>query len=199
MRAYRAKNIARPGPGWANDNAPLRTRGWRDMIGTITLPGTDIGDPVRENIGASGYKAYKFDIGKNYQIDYHLQHDFVLTSDVYLHVHWLTDGVDTHAVNWQFTYNYARGFGQQAFSLAEPVVTIAEAPSGIAFTHMTSEITVPISDPSFEPDGIMMVVLQRISNGGVDNADKVFVLTADAHYQTMMPATKNRQPNFFFP
>jgi len=199
MRAYRAKNIERSGPGWGNENAPIHTRGWRDMIGTITLPGTDIGDPVRENLGASGYKAYKFDLGKNYQIDYHLQHDYVLASDIFLHVHWLTDGVDTNPVAWQFTYNYARGFGQQAFTLAEPVVTVAEAPPGVAFKHMTSEIVVPISDPTFEPDGILTVVLQRIPNGGVDNGDKVFVLTADCHYQTMIPATKNRRPDFYKP
>lgn len=59
------------------------------------------------------------------------------------------------------------------------------------------EIVAAISNANFEPDGILLIRIRRITNGGVENADGIFMITSDCHYQANTFATKNRTPNFY--
>jgi hypothetical protein len=60
---------------------------------------------------------------------------------------------------------------------------------------MITEDTVGITIA--EPDELILVTLERVTNGGVENADTVFGLTVDFHYQVDRLATPNRAPNFY--
>jgi hypothetical protein len=101
-------------------------------------------------------------------------------------------------VKWQFEYCYAKGFDQGNFDIAGGrAATVEQAADGTAWRHMVSEIEVPVSDDNFEVDGLILVHITRITNGGTNNTDNVFVLTADCHYQTLGFSTKNRIPDFY--
>lgn len=146
----------------------------------------------------SQFHGYAFALGKSVNLIYHFQHDYALGTPVFLHVHWLTDGVETNAVTWSYTWTYAKGFNQQNFDLTGTTVFTTEAPPGSLYRHMTSEIIVPLESDQFEPDGILLLELLRDSNPvGPDNGDMVFLLTADCHYQANAIATRFRHPNFY--
>jgi len=129
-------------------------------------------------------------------------------SDIFFHTYWLTNGTSTNNVTWQYTYAYAKGFNQGAFDFAlanspltdAGIVTCQQAASGTAYQHMVTETDgVSIAGLS-EPDGIIYVNIKRITNGspgGADNADGVFVLTSDIHYQSTNMATINKAPGFY--
>ena len=92
---------------------------------------------------------------------------------------------------------YARGFNQDAFNTAGTSVTAEEAGPGTAWQHMVTEtagVTVTNLD---EPDGIVYTRISRITNGGTDNTDDIFVLTADLHYQSTGMPTLNKAPTFY--
>jgi hypothetical protein len=170
--------------------------GWRDMIGYAQAPPAG-GIAIWTQIAGSAFYAFKFDVNDAQQYVYHINHDFKPGSSIYIHAHWFNDGTDTtHAVEWEFTYTYAKGFDQAAYSFTGTVVTVQQASSG-QYRHMTTEIATPIADANFEPDGILIVKLKRITNGGTDATGSTFLLTADCHYQADTSATKNRTPNFY--
>ena len=190
-------------------NYTEENEGWHDLIGPITFFGTDISDPTRSQILSSGHMAYKFDIGKRFEILYHLQHDFRSESPIYVHVHWVSDGSDPNPVTWGFHFQYARGFarGYYDFSGSENLVTVTEAPQPPQgdnldqLCHMTSPVIVPFESELFEPDGIILMQLQRLGNADAvpaveadDNTDGIFVLTCDCHYRSHGYSTKNRLP-----
>jgi hypothetical protein len=173
--------------------------GWRDMIGTPAARTTGAGIPNWTQIGATGFWAYKFAVGDKLQFVYHLQHDMNPDAPgMYLHTHWITSGGDVHAVKWQIQWTFARGFNQSAFAFGAPSTdTAEEAPPTTAYQHMTTEIAAPINPGDFQVDGLLIVNVSRITNGGVDNGANVFLLTADVHYQADTVNTRQRTPPFY--
>ncbi len=180
---------------------PSQDGGWRDMIGQAVNPTAGLTIPTWTILTAgSPFYAYAYQVSDQQWFFYHLQHDYSPGTPIYLHAHWMTNGTSVNTVKWEFTYSFAKGFNQGAasnYDTTGTVVTVEEAASGTAFRHMTSEISTPISDPDFEVDGILMVRLRRITNGGSENADTVFLTMADCHYQSNTFNTKNRTPDFY--
>ena len=170
--------------------------GWRDILGTITTRGVGATDPAWAAIGGSVMSAYQFALNDVCWISYHLPHDYALGTDVHFHVHWLADGTDANTVKWQFDYMYADGHDQQAFPVASLSQTTAEQASDTQYKHMVTE-SAAVTISSMEPDGIIYVKTTRIANGATDNADGIFVLQMDVHYQSTNMSTKNRAPNFY--
>jgi len=182
------------------DNANLWTSqggGWRDMVGDLIARGVGPTNPTWAQMAASPFWGYDFGLNDQIWVDFHIRHDYTPASDIYLHAHWTTDGVDVNPVRWEFTWSYAKGHNQGNFNVAGTVVTVEQATNGTAWRHMISEIAVPISSVDFEVDGIIMCRIRRVTNGAVDNADAVFLRLADCHYQANTFATKNRAPNFY--
>ena len=62
---------------------------------------------------------------------------------------------------------------------------------------MVAETTAQTIAGLTEPDGLIHVVVSRITNGGTDNSDGIFGLTADIHYQSTNMATVNKAPSFY--
>lgn len=129
--------------------------------------------------------------------EYHIPHDIVPLSPIHLHAHWLPDGTNTQPVRWEFTYMFAKGFAQEAFDPAGEVVLAEEAPPGVAYTHMVTESAAITLPTLTEPDGMIYVRVRRVTNGATDNTDNIFLLTADAHYQSTNMATEGKAPSFY--
>ena len=179
------------------DNARF---GWRDITGSIDVRGTGSTDPDWTQLGSGPFSAYKFAINDQCWLCYHIPHDILPSSDIFLHAHWTTSGTQTAAVKWTFKWMYALGFDQGTFDVNGTAISVSEAASGTAWRHMVTEsaaITIPTLT---EPDGLLYVNVQRVSNAAsplVENTNNVFLLTADVHYQTTNVATKQRAPNFY--
>jgi len=187
---------------WTEIQNRVRDGGWRDMIGQIVTPPLGPSNPTWTQMGTSPFYGWRFGLNDEVQLQFHLQHDYKPGTDIFLHTHWTTNGTSTNTVKWQFTYTYAKGFNQGAASTFDiagggTVVTVEEAAAGTAWRHMVSEITTAISDADFEVDGILMVNVKRVTNGGTDNADTVFLIVSDCHYQSWIFNTPNRAPDFY--
>jgi len=183
-----------PGSGIKVDKS-VPVFGFRDILGAIETRGIGATDPDWTQIGATSFSAYKFSLNDLCWMAYHIPHDYAPNTDVFFHTHWLADGTDANTVKWEYIYTYAKGHNQQAFNLTGTTV-YSEQASPAQYQHMVSE-TAAVTISGIEPDGIIYVRIRRVANGGTDNTDGIFVLTADVHYQSTNIATKNRTPNFY--
>jgi len=177
-------------------NSPIY--GWRDITGQVLVRGVAATDPTWAQIGTSVFSAYRFAIDDYVWFVWHIPHDIVPNREIHFHAHWLTNGTSTNAVTWEWIFTYAKGFNQQNFNMTGTTITATQAAAGTAFRHMVTETAgVAISGLS-EPDGIIYARLRRVANAsGADNADGVFMLTSDVHYQTTSMATPNKAPDFY--
>ena len=170
--------------GWEILNRPAD--GWRDITSEVKVRGTGGTDPTWSVINSTAFSAYKFGLSDKCWMSFHMPHDYVLGSDIYFHAHWLADGADTNSVKWEFTYSYAHGHDQAAFVLGTPDVITAEQTMqnpGIQYRHYVTE-TIAVTIADCEPDGIIEVAIGRITNGGTNNGDNIFLLTCDVHYES---------------
>jgi hypothetical protein len=172
--------------------------GWRDITSEVRTRGVGATDPSWTQIGTSAFYAYAFEVNDVAWFSYHVPHDIVPNADVFFHFHWITDGTDAAVVKWQFQHCYAKGFDQEAFDVASPTTVTAEAAGpGVAYQHMVTETTAQTITGLTEPDGLIQLKVTRLTNGTVDNADTVFMLTADIHYQSTNQGTYGKAPNFY--
>lgn len=170
--------------------------GWRDITGDVS---TRVGptNPTSTQVGTTGLYLYAFGVGDEAQFIYHLPHDYVEGSDIHFHVHWMPSGTDTQPVKWEVKYLYAKGHNQEAFNVATPITfDMQEAPPGTAYQHMVTESDAK-TVTGLETDGVIVCGFKRVTNGGVDNANTIFMVTADLHYQSTNQATPNRVPDFY--
>lgn len=172
------------------------TYGYHDIIGYIEVRGVAATDPDWSQIDATPFYGYKFAIGDKVFMMFHIPHDYVPGTDIYLHTHWIPNGTDTNSVKWQYTYSFAKGHNQAAFNLTGTTVTAEQAGPGTQYQHMVTE-TSAITISGLEVDGLLTVVVERITNGGTDNTDDIFMFTSDVHYQSSGLPTANRAPNFY--
>jgi hypothetical protein len=170
--------------------------GWRDITAEITVRGVGASDPTWSQIGSGPFYSYKFAVSDECWMAFHVPHDYIPGTDIYIHTHWLPDGTNTAEVKWQYTYTYAHGHNQDNFSATGTTVTAAQSPPGTAYRHMVTESNA-ITITDMEVDGIIYVHIERITNGGTDNTDGIFVLTNDIHYESNNSATLNRAPDFY--
>jgi len=171
---------------------------WRDILGQIQTRGVGSSDPDWTSWGGgSPFSAFKFSIGDECWIPYHVPHDITPDEPVYFHVHWTTNGTQTNTVKWEYTYTDAKGFDQGNFSTTGTTITSEQAAAGTAWRHMVSETAAESITGLTEPDGIVYLHLERITNGGTENTDNVFVLLADLHYRSSNQGTVGKAPNFY--
>ena len=171
--------------------------GWRDITADITTRGVGATDPVWTQIGSSSFYGYAFALNDVAWFNFHVPHDIVPNSLIHFHAHWITDGTQTNSVKWQWEYMYAKGFNQAAFNVTGTTVTAEEAASGTIYQHMVTETTGQQISGLTEPDGIIQVKITRLTNGGTNNTDEVFMLTSDIHYQSTNQGTYGKAPDFY--
>jgi len=177
--------------------------GWRDIIGPVDIPSTGSNKPTLTTVGSGPFKLWAFGVGNMAQFIFHVPHDFDPSTDWYIHTHWKPSGTDANAVVWQWTYSYAKSHDQEAF---DPNGTVISGTQDInatpeAYRHYTTESD-PISVDISEPDGLIIVNVERITNGTTppgsnENGDDILMLTTDIHYWSTGVPTPNKEPNFY--
>ena len=189
------------------------TFGWRDMLGAISILSPGANDPTL-SVYRGNLRAFYFSnaVMNEVYMDFHIPHDHVPGTDLYLHFHWSQIVVDTGGtagvpgvVKWQAEISYAKGHNQAAFST--PVTTSAtQTASGTQYQHMLAEVQISAASPSasqigtdaLEPDGVLLVRIFRDPADGGDTLNQVpFLHYADVHLQSTSMPTKQKSPGFY--
>lgn len=176
---------------------------WHDLLGTLQI---DPDDPNRASwaVWRSNIRRLQFTTANAQAfVSFHLPHDYVMGSDLFVHIHWdhnsstLTGGSTT----WAFEYSYAKGHDQAAFPISK-TVTVLQNASLTPYQHMIAETALTVSGGSgtqenttlIEPDGLINARVYLDSNDLTDSVTvpSPFVHFCDIHYQSTNVGTKNR-------
>lgn len=197
-----------PGEGIKVDSLGTPTFGWHDLIGTVFVP--DPTDPQAPTYAT--YRGvlhqYEFQENDEAQLLFHLPHDYVLGTTIYIHAHWshIASDVTGGSVTWGFDLSYAKGHNQAAFSNPITIAEIQNA-STVQYQHLVCEAPASIVGGAanlldtnlIEPDGLVIGRVRLIANNltSVGPQPNIFLHTVDIHYQSSGVPTKNRAPNFW--
>lgn len=190
------------------DSLGSPTYPWHDLHSTLHTDPSSIYAPSFETYNG-GIKGRSFDVNDEAYIEFHLPHDYVMGSEIFIHAHWSHNSelVTGGNVTWAFEMIYAKGHNQDTF---DPPITVSvtENSSLIQYQHMVAETSItsvpgglttfPVG--TMEPDGIIMVRVFLASNNITYSSGiqpKPFLHFVDLHYQSTNVGTKNKSPNFW--
>lgn len=182
--------------------------GWRDLICAIDPKATGGGSPSRVVYRGTIY-GYSFIAGDVADFDgFHIPHDYVPGTDLYVHVHWSHNGTAiAGTAAFEVTMTYAKGHNQANFP-AEVTQTITVATPDIAtvpqYRHRVDEVKASQAGGSatlhnttdIEVDGLLLGYIKIITLPTITGGN-LFIHTVDLHYQSMNMATKNKSPSFY--
>lgn len=184
------------------------TFGWRDIIGSVTPKASGAGSPTRVAYNGGTVADYSFVANDVCDFMFHIPHDYVPGTDIYVHVHWSHNGTAiTGDAVFTFYHTYAKGHNQANFP-AEKNVTITYTTTNIATTpqyrHRVDEVALSSAGGSaslmdrgvLEVDGVIMATL-KLTTLPTITAGNLFIHTVDIHYQSTNMATKAKVPGFY--
>jgi len=190
------------------------TYGFRDITGVL-WPDTTGGDAPLIAILRAPVRAHWFDTNDIMDCSFHIPHDYVPGTDLYIHVHWSHNNTEISGdIQFVLASTYARrsvdGGASYIFNTAK-THTITYATANIAttpqYSHRVNEII--ISGPAdtateydrttIEVDGVMGVSLTvptiPTMTGGTTS--RIPILHCDLHYQSTNIGTKNSASPFY--
>ena len=90
--------------------------GYRDILGAIDTRGLGPTDPAF-NIYSGTIRQYQFAVNDVAFVNFHMPHDYVPGSDIFLHYHWshISGSVTGGTVTWGYEITFSKGFDQEAF------------------------------------------------------------------------------------
>ena len=180
---------------------------WHDLIGNLHTYNTP--NTAREEVFIGSIRALAFQENEEAFCNFHLPHDYLPGTDLFIHVHWTHPGTNVTGgtVTWVFETTYAKGHNQESFT-SPVLVPIVQTVDSTQYKHYVSETSLSIAGGSgnqlntntLEVDGVVSCRLYLDSNdmtlsGGV--APDCFALFVDIHYQSSGLGTKNKAPNFY--
>ncbi len=182
--------------------------GFADILGNVTQLNVGASKPTFA-VYRDTLKQFKFAVGKEEYFEYHIPHDYVIGSDIFLHVHWShTSSIVTGgSVDFEYEMSYCKSHDQAAFP-ASFTDTLTVDASTTQYQQMLSEAQVSASSPSavqidsddLEPDGLIICRLKVAANNITSEAavPDPFIHYVDIHYQTTgLIGTKGKAPDFY--
>jgi hypothetical protein len=189
------------------------TFGFRDLKGNINVKYVGVGSPPNLAVYRGGsIRQFEFAVNEEVFMEFHVPHDYVPGSDLFIHVHWSHNAttVTGGTVTWGWQISYAKGYNQvsgSAFS-AEINPTAPSTASTTQYQHIIEEIQLSATSPSatqldsddIEIDGVILVRCYlsanaiTVSGGGVPDP---FLHYCDLHYQSTNIATKDKNHPFY--
>ncbi len=185
--------------------------GWKDLLGNVIPKTSGVGSPTLSTFRGGQVRSYSFKAGDDYDGQFHLPHDYLPGSDMYIHFHWGHNGTSISGslvVNWYLTY--AKGHNQAIFPAEvnnTQTITITSITSHPRYQHFIEEVQITTAGGSstqlntndLEPDGVIMfhfdcTTIPTITGG---SPNEPFIFYIDLHYQATNVTTKNKAPNFY--
>lgn len=174
---------------------------WADLLGSVTIDEAAASNkPSFTLIGKGNIKAYRFIIADQTYHRYHIPHDYLPGSDIFIHTHWMVNTADAGTVTFSYEHTYAAGHGVGVYPDAK-TTTVTDTFTG-AYNHMIAETQLSVAGGNtnlmdsnlLTPDGIIMV---RHSLSAKTTTTNPFVFYVDIHYQSTGIGTKEKAPNFY--
>ena len=185
------------------------TFGWSDLqcnlfVPDWTAPNAPSFEPYR-----GGIKQMCFAVNDEIQLSAHLNHDYAMGTDVYIHAHWSTNdaAITGGHITWGFELIYAKGHQQMAFT-SSVVITEQQNALTTQYMHHICEAPASITGGSanlldtaqLEVDGLIQgrayLVANNLTYSGATQPC-VFLHQIDIHHQSTGAPTKRRAPNFW--
>lgn len=171
--------------------------GWNDLTSEFVIGNTSPSNtPTWEDVGNGIYFA-NFAEGDIAFLNFHLKHDILIGSKLYIHVHFAPKGTMAagETIIWSIGYVSAeRSNGQSLFGTLTTVpITYTATGTEIAGEH----IVVEMSDAqAFVTPDVDALVSTKIERGNGTYANGVYGITADIHYQVGRISTPNKASPF---
>lgn len=183
--------------------------GWHDIVGHLFVEHA-VGIPADFAIYRGGIRAFQFPIeGTEVFVDFHIPHDYVHGTPIYIHVHWSHNStlVTSGSVTWAFEIMYSKGHNQAPFGVPV-IISVIDAVNTTQYQHQIAENVASTSGGSavlldtneLEVDGVIQCRLYLDSNDIVTSdasAVHPYAHFVDIHYQSTGLPTKNRAPDFW--
>ena len=172
------------------------TFGFADLLGEVFQRNTGASKPTRA-AWKGGTFGFQFAAGKEEEFEFHIPHDYVPDTEIFLHIHWGHNGtlVTGGTVTFDYELTYAKGHGQGVFGTNAISTIVSATATTSQYSHELSEGQVSVSGGSgtqidtdvLEPDGVIKATVGvsannlTVSGGGVPDP---FIHYIDIHYQT---------------
>ena len=206
------------GTGIKIDTA-LPTFGWKDLLGPIyphPIGGTAPSSTLLKGNGTH-MRAYSFSAGDVVDsVLFHIPHDYVPNSHVFLHAHWKHSGTAISGNLVLTLYvNYAKGYNQAGQIFGNEITITQTIPTANVATfprygHFINEFQLSnaggdathLNTALLEPDGIINVAMvattiPTILGAPAGSANEPFIFMIDLHYQSTQTATKDKNLPFY--
>ncbi len=199
------------GTGIKVDSLGTPSFGWHDLTGELSRASAASPPTCSELRSGGKVRVWFYSVGDDSDCVFHMPHDYVPGTDLYLHAHWTHNGTN---ISGNFVLNvfttYAKGHQQANFSAEiSPTITVAGLNNTNCpqYHHRVDEIQLTSSTPGanqlntnlIEVDGLFMfhfevATIPTITGGTINEPA---ILTIDLHYQSSNLATKNKSPAFY--
>jgi hypothetical protein len=184
---------------------------WQDIIGLVLPDQQGVNAPTLDNY-IGGIRRFRFSATDKCDNEFHIPHDYLTGSNLYLHYHWGHNGTSiSGSIVATMEFTYAKGYSQMAtttpgtLTFTNASLNLTKAPQHATQIEELQLSTVgggvnQLNTSLIEPDGIIgvnftMVTIPTISGG---NASEPFVFFVDVHYQSTGIGSKQRNgPNFY--
>lgn len=134
--------------------------GWVDLLGAVHVRPSG-GSSPSFTLYQGGIYQYSFGTvsGETEVInEYHIPHDLLPGTDMYIHAHWSTIAAPTGDVNWLFEMSYAKGYDQAVFEgfpgSGAPITVSVTQSSPTAFKHQIAEVQCCVSGGLISPAAV---------------------------------------------
>lgn len=189
--------------------SPSTTVGWKDLPKSPSTLGANAKDPIESTIDSSFMRALEFtdaNSGSEKEVYYslHLNHDYVLGTKVYPHVHWNSGNTTAGSlIGWVWIYSAVKGHSQQAMNTTGTTIKASTKLSGTPYMHYVTEVADADAIPptNLEPDTNIYFKLFRDSAGANNTGDNcttsAWLTFVDAHYLSTDGGTPLKAPPFY--
>lgn len=192
------------------------TFGFADLLGVVTTRNTGGTKPTFTAYNGA-IDDYQFSNGDEESFKYHIPHDYVIGTDIHLHIHWSQNaaGATGGTVDFKYSAIYAKGHNQASGSnfTSTPVtdtfssIDINDGASGLdRYQQHLTEVTISAASATaelfdrddLEPDGLILLTLEMTTTNLTGTPSLPFIHFVDIHYQTTgVIGTKKRTPDFY--
>ena len=186
------------------------TFGFADLLGEVFARNTGANKPTRAT-WKGGTRGFQFGVNDEEEFEFHIPHDYVKGTDIFLHLHWghNVTTVTGGTVTFDYDATYAKGHNQGVFGANAVGTVVSGTVTSSQYSHDLSEGQFSISGASgtqidtddLEPDGVIKITIGvsanniTVSGGGVPDP---FIHYVDIHYQTTsIIGTKSKIPDFY--